>query len=250
MNANGGTRTLVPLRKIAEALNCTVAWRNSDRTVHIFKNGKSIVLAQDNPEVKVYDFEFESKFIYTDEPETIVADVAPVNINGRVLVPLRVIAECLHTNVNHIPETDSITIDKCVDVNCKWNNADGICSWNNYAVTFADMQARNLVEKYNYKPAVVKKTGAVKVTISGNETSVPNFADGMEVEINGQKQVVANNECVFTDIIVGEYEVNLTNLPAGYVVKSVDVAKVTAGTVGEVTAYLVSAPVVEAPAAE
>ena len=40
-------RTLVPFRKVGEAMNAAVAWRGTDRTAHYFRNGISVMLGCD-----------------------------------------------------------------------------------------------------------------------------------------------------------------------------------------------------------
>lgn len=240
VTVDAGDITLVPIRKIAEMLNCTVAWRNSDQTVHIFKNGKSIVLAINNPVIKIYDFEVGAKFVYTSEAEEkfVYADnkgVTPVIEEGRTLVPLRAISECLNTTVNFDGATGLITIN------------DNDASMLNYKATIADIKARNLIETYNYKPVVELKSGSIVVKVAGNfEGATPEIGDGVTVTIDGKTQTTANGgTCTFTEMKAGTYSVVVSNIPEGFALQNAETTVTVEG--GEVSAniYLVKAEATE-----
>lgn len=141
-----GSVTFVPIRKLAEMLNCTVAWRGSDRTVHIFKNGRSVMFTIDNPEIVIHNFEVGSKFIYTTEAKKqYVVDtdmnIYPVVFDDRTLLPVRAAAEILGSTVDFNGEAKTITITETQDMQ-------------NYVPTIADIKARNYIETYNYVPEV------------------------------------------------------------------------------------------------
>ena len=85
-------RTMVPLRKILEVLNCTVDWNNDTQTVTATKNDKTIILQIGNNEAKLQDST-------TNKDETITLDSAPVIVNNRTLVPFRFIGESLDMDV-------------------------------------------------------------------------------------------------------------------------------------------------------
>ena len=73
-------RTLVPLRKIFEALGANVEWNPDTRTVTAARGEKTIVLVIDSTEARAGD-------------EVITLDVPARIINGRTLVPVRFIAD-------------------------------------------------------------------------------------------------------------------------------------------------------------
>jgi len=237
-----GDVTFVPVRKIAEMLNCTVAWSASDRTVHIFKNGKSVVLTIDNHIVKIYDFKYDSgitytpaaeeeKPIYKDENGVIYENVTPVIEEGRTLIPLRAIAECLNTTVDS--KNAVITID---------DNDPNMLS---YKPTMADRKAKNLIETYNYKPAVVAKSGSVTVNVSGNfEGATSEIGNGVTITINGQSQTTANGgTCTFAEVKSGTYKVEVTNIPEGYALQDAETTVTVEGGAVTVNIYLVKAVV-------
>lgn len=91
-------RTYVPLRRVLENMGATVDWNDETKTVKIdsYDNIKRIYLTIDNPEVTVYTF----TSVVNADKETITSDVAPVIMNDRAMLPIRVIAEALGATVN------------------------------------------------------------------------------------------------------------------------------------------------------
>lgn len=90
-------RTLVPLRKIFEALSSTVTWNAIDN---------SVVVAKDDTIIK---FSIGSKKMSVNDKE-ITLDVEAQELNGRTLVPLRAIAEAMKLNVNWNSTTRIVNI--------------------------------------------------------------------------------------------------------------------------------------------
>ncbi|MBO5178886.1 MAG: copper amine oxidase N-terminal domain-containing protein [Clostridia bacterium] len=84
------SRTMVPLRKIFEVLNCTVDWNGDTRTVTATKDDTILILQIDNKVAK--------KIVNGNETK-ITLDTAPIIYNSRTLVPLRFIAESLEKQV-------------------------------------------------------------------------------------------------------------------------------------------------------
>ncbi|NPV93091.1 MAG: copper amine oxidase N-terminal domain-containing protein [Firmicutes bacterium] len=98
-------RTMVPLRTVAEALQCDVEWRGSDKTVIITGRGKAKVYVQPGSgELRVVVNGFE-----------VNGDVPPIIIDGRTLVPVRLIAESLGAKVDWDMENRVVVIDTPVD---------------------------------------------------------------------------------------------------------------------------------------
>lgn len=84
------SRTMVPLRKIFEVLNCTVDWNGDTRTVTATKDDTTLILQIDN--------KIATKIANNKETK-ITLDTAPIIYNNRTLVPLRFIAESLEKQV-------------------------------------------------------------------------------------------------------------------------------------------------------
>ena len=84
------SRTMVPLRKIFEVLNCMVDWNGDTRTVTATKDDTILILQIDNKVAR--------KIVNGNETK-IALDTAPIIYNNRTLVPLRFIVESLEKQV-------------------------------------------------------------------------------------------------------------------------------------------------------
>lgn len=80
-------RTQIPIRAVAEALDCDVEWDDALKTVTITKNDMMIVLVIDN-----YNMQINNEIIAMDT----VAQI----INDRTYIPIRYAAEALGFEVN------------------------------------------------------------------------------------------------------------------------------------------------------
>lgn len=90
-------RTLVPIRRIAEAMGATVDWYEGGY-IDILKEGRHIYLAIDTPVALV-------------DEKPVDLDVPPRIINDRTLVPLRFVAETFGLNVKWDESTKSIYLN-------------------------------------------------------------------------------------------------------------------------------------------
>ncbi|MFE5321466.1 stalk domain-containing protein [Paenibacillus sp. NPDC056579] len=89
--------TLVPFRKIAEALGATVTWNGELQTITVVRSDKKIILTLNDNKVTINNSE-------------IIADVAPLTINGLTFVPLRLLSESLGAEVSYISDTNTAII--------------------------------------------------------------------------------------------------------------------------------------------
>ncbi|MBQ9267438.1 MAG: copper amine oxidase N-terminal domain-containing protein [Clostridia bacterium] len=85
-------RTMVPMRKIFEALGADIMWDGATQRVTATTAEKEITLQINNTEASV-------KSLETEETDTIKLDSAPVILNDRTMVPVRFIAESLEKQV-------------------------------------------------------------------------------------------------------------------------------------------------------
>ena len=92
-------RTMVPMRKIFEALDAKVAWDDNTKTVTATKDDITIVMQIDN------------EVIFVGEKE-IRLDVPPQIVDSRTLVPIRAVAEGLNADVKWYDETRTVLITK------------------------------------------------------------------------------------------------------------------------------------------
>jgi hypothetical protein len=92
-------RTMVPMRKIFEALGATVDWNNSTQTITAKKDDIVIIMQIDNSVIKV-------------SGKDITLDVAPQLVDNRTLVPVRAVAEGLAAGVKWDDGTQTVIITK------------------------------------------------------------------------------------------------------------------------------------------
>ena len=91
------SRTLVPLRAIAEALGADVNWNPDTRQVTVKLNDTTILLTIGSPLAMVNGL-------------IIPIDTTPIISNGRTMVPLRFIAETLNAEVSWNPDSKTVDI--------------------------------------------------------------------------------------------------------------------------------------------
>lgn len=94
-------RTLVPLRVVAEQMGAEVSWNEKDRTVLIEKDNESIKL------------KIDSRLIQTDKggKQSFLSDVAPLIIESRTYVPLRLIGNTLGIGVEWSESNRLVSVD-------------------------------------------------------------------------------------------------------------------------------------------
>ena len=94
-------RTLVPLRVVMEQLGAQVEWNEQDRTVHIVKDERSVLLRIDSRLVE-YN---------TGEKTYNISDVAPLIIEDRTFVPLRLVSNALGVDITWEDSSRTVYID-------------------------------------------------------------------------------------------------------------------------------------------
>ena len=95
-------RTMVPLRKIFESLDCEIDWDQDTKTVTAVKEDREIKLTIDDNNAYLKAGSGDEK--------TIELDSAPVIIENRTLVPVRFIAESLEKEVEWDQENKTVII--------------------------------------------------------------------------------------------------------------------------------------------
>ena len=103
-------RTMVPVRKIFEELGMTVDWNNQTETVSAYKPGIFIELSIGN------------LIVYRNTVEQNI-DVPAQIINGRTLVPARVVSEYAGADVDWSAETSTVYINSTDNIqHMNWND--------------------------------------------------------------------------------------------------------------------------------
>lgn len=91
-------RTMVPMRKIFEALDAKVDWEGTSQTITATKDDVVIILQINNTTMKNNG---------VDE----VLDVAPVIVNSSTFVPIRAVSQSLKANVEWLEHNQSVYIN-------------------------------------------------------------------------------------------------------------------------------------------
>lgn len=201
-------RTLVPFRKVGDAMNAAVAWRGTDRTAHYFRNGISVMLTIGKSEMEVREYEMGEKFVYTTEAQVSPIDpdqpsVIARTIDDRTMIPIRATAEALGAKVDWDDTTRTVII-----------------TIPTYSLKLADKDAAALIENWNYKPATELKSGSVDIRVYGNfEGAEAALGDGVTLTLDGKTQTTADGgNASFADVKAGTYKLTVSNIPEGYVV--------------------------------
>ena len=110
------SRTLVPFRKIFEALDCAVSYtkENGAQVVTANRGNQWITLEIGKNEINGRTVSYREKEVHVvvDDNELENLDMPPVIINGRTLVPLRAISEGLDCTVDWSADTKTVDIQK------------------------------------------------------------------------------------------------------------------------------------------
>lgn len=209
-------RTMVPMRKIFEAMGAVVVWDDSTETVTATKNAKKVNLTVGSN--TVYK---NGSPIHTDVPAQL--------IDGRTLVPIRVVSEALECNVDWVEQTNTVNITSNIKSlgygNTSGNFANGgRVAYSNGTVYYCDSvknglykmnantssqefisadycQSLNIVEDWIY---YIAKEKIVKIKPDGTNRTVLNCTDrALEC------MVVANGYLYYLDIWGGLFKAGL-----------------------------------------
>lgn len=161
-------RTMVPARYIAEPLGATVEWDAANNAVIIYESEKPPVspAASSGADIRI--------FINGQE---IKPDVAPQNVNGRIMVPARFIAEPLGAGISWDGQGKKVIVNK--------RDIEGVKSSNQLVTPFnpTDVFVFALPDWNNKNDlAVAQKTHAAVVGSSHgeNDINLEKFFDNSE----------------------------------------------------------------------
>lgn len=102
-------RTMVPMRKIFEALNAKVDWEGTTQTITATKDNTQIVLQINN-----------STMYNNGVAETL--DVAPIIVNSSTFVPIRAVSQSLNASVDWFGNTQTVYINSTKTYNEEYNS--------------------------------------------------------------------------------------------------------------------------------
>lgn len=95
---NSDSRTMVPLRAVAEALNLSVSWNDTSKSASFSRGGKTIT------------FPINSKYYVTESGSYGSMDTAAVIVNSRTYAPIRYLAEYFGYGVGWNGATKTVII--------------------------------------------------------------------------------------------------------------------------------------------
>lgn len=165
-------RTMVPLRKIFEALKAKVDWDNATRTITATKNSRTVKLTIDSKTAYV---------IENGKTESISLDSAPYIVDGRTLIPLRFVSE----SFNCLVGWDSATRTAIII------NPESLVE---YAMPQILIQCTNL-EKFatSLKTSDYYSVTKVDINVPGLQQSTGVFSDNISFNvINNKNKIYAN----------------------------------------------------------
>jgi len=101
-------RLYVPLRRVIEEMGASVSWDGEKKMVTVNSDNNVVVLylTIDSTEITKYTF----TTVINATKETLISDVAPVIMNDRTMLPIRIIAESIGATVEWDAETKLTTI--------------------------------------------------------------------------------------------------------------------------------------------
>lgn len=116
-------RTMVPLRPIFEALGVTVEWFGDTQTISAYDPKTNRIMSLVVNQRTMFCADYTLFQVYEANPTSQAAiefvlshtkeiDVPPMIINGRTMVPVRVIAEALDASVNWDNNTRTVTVNR------------------------------------------------------------------------------------------------------------------------------------------
>lgn len=105
-------RILVPVRGISEMVGSVVEWKEDTKQIIVYTPGEKepyLTFTLNHPQVLITLHPCQDGNVST---QTEILDVAPIEINGRTMVPLRFIAEKLGYDVTYDGEKGEIHLQQ------------------------------------------------------------------------------------------------------------------------------------------
>lgn len=182
-------RTMVPLRKIFEAMGAEVEWNNDTQTVTATKNSERVIATVNNKNAYV-------------SGDTKVLDVPPLIVDGRTMVPTRFVAESFGANVSWDESTRTVVIIT------KWDGTGEIPYYKNYS-DVPDFGAIVGVPSVEYNPStsgVIYKYNIKDILKSDLSHYLSVMEDsGFTVKIGASIPYVCSKNGLYVDIVIDDY---------------------------------------------
>lgn len=190
-------RTMVPLRKIFEAMGANVNWYGETQTIIATKNNMTVT-------AKINDVN-----LYVGN-EVKVLDVPPMIINDRTLVPARFVAEAFGANVEWDGTTQTVIITSKQDEDMKtpyYSKFNSIPDLGAIAgVKGTEIKADENGALYEYDKASVDENGGLTLYVKTMESL------GFDVKVGSENIMSFEKNGIYVDItnLLGKYSVGIT----------------------------------------
>ncbi len=132
-----GDRVMLPLRAVAEKLNCDVYWNEESEGITLYRKGSLTVMWID----KEMAFSLVSSGVY----DHYVMDVPPTLTEDRTMVPVRATAELLGASVNWIEEIQTVAITLPMN---EWEENQGAAEQYGFYEIFLGMDYEKISSHY------------------------------------------------------------------------------------------------------
>jgi flagellum-specific peptidoglycan hydrolase FlgJ len=175
-------RTLVPIRFVSEEIGAEVMWDGVNRTVKVIKGNKSVFLRIDS-----YLVEFNNGELYQ------LSDVAPIIINDRTYVPLRLISNALGIGIEWNEASRTVMVDsKKTSALESFHDVNIISLTSNQIVDGKTTITFSIGDKYKgiakeVKLLLLDKDSATGFVVSGEKQLTNSLVYIPSIEENGAK---------------------------------------------------------------
>ena len=166
-----GGSTMVPLRKIFEALGATVKWNDETKTVSARKNSKTVTLTVDSSDLQIESGKTDGEG--NPVTETVTLDAPAQIISGRTLVPVRAVSESFGLNVEWNEKNRKVIITSDEDDDDSWKENVG---------------SINLTEMTYEGEGVSINDNSIEIT-EGGDFTVTGTLDGGSIVISSDEKV-------------------------------------------------------------
>lgn len=186
-------RTLVPLRAVAEALGCEVAWDNTAKTASFVQGDVIAVVTVGENYILVGDGVYNEEF---------PIDTPAVIINSRTMIPLRALSECFGFDV----KWDSAS--KTVDINSKSMDSNDTSSAEEQGIIAVKDNMDGKVEAY---AKILLGTVSIIEAVDYNNDTFAEVKASIE-KIASEARTMDYDELVDALSILKEYDESLADM--------------------------------------
>ena len=205
-------RTMVPLRKIFEAMGATVEWDNDTQTVTATKGNERVIATVNNKNVYI-------------NGETKVLDVPPLIVEDRTLVPTRFVAEAFGADVEWNEASKTVEITSNSDISTKKESTNDFDAVNNkkissngisYEIPYSweeKESSNNLYyhSQYGFVMLICDDTEVKNITQINADSIIDSLKNGVD-----NFSLLSNKTIEITDVKIPAYELCFEGIMSGF----------------------------------